>query len=83
MDSYEVMWKRDTSGKCPDDEDEGSISFSGSSTSYTIQGLEEDSNYTVKITSKNVFGVFSSEPINKMTKKAGIKICNISILSWL
>ena len=53
--SYVVMWERETSGECPD-EDEGSVSLSGSSTSHTIAGLEEDSNYTVIVRAMNAIG---------------------------
>ena len=46
VDSYGVMWKRNTSGECPD-EDEGSATITDGSTSYTITGLEENSRYTI------------------------------------
>ena len=52
VDSYEVMWQRNTSGECPD-EDEGSISLTDGSTSYDIMGLEEDSSYSITVTASN------------------------------
>ena len=69
--SYEVMWQRDTSGECPD-EDEGSASFSGDSTGYVITGLEEGSSYGITVTARNAGG--SSEvTLTAMTLEAGEK----------
>ena len=48
-DSYEVMWQRNTSVGCPD-EDEGSITITDDSISYDIMGLEEDSSYIITVT---------------------------------
>ena len=70
VDSYEVMWERDTSGECPD-EDRNSMSFSGSSTSHTIAGLEEDSNYTVIVRAVNAFGSEESNSVSGITAEAG------------
>ena len=65
VDSYEVMWQRDTSGDCPD-EDEGSMSITDGSTSYMITGLEEDSSYSI-----TVIAVGSSAPVTAVTGEAG------------
>ena len=70
VDSYEVMWERDTSGECPD-EDEGSATITDGSTSYTITGLEEDSSYTITVTVTNAAGSAVSDPVTGMTGEAG------------
>ena len=70
VDSYEVMWERDTSGECPD-EYEGSATITDGSTSYTITGLEEDSNYTITVTATNPAGSAASDPVTGMTGEAG------------
>ena len=69
VDSYEVMWERDTSGECPD-EDRNNTSLSGSSTSYTIRDLEEDSNYTITVSASNEIGSADGF-INGATMEAG------------
>ena len=70
VDSYEVMWERDTSGECPD-EDEGSATITDGSTSDTITGLEEDSSYTITVTATNAAGSAVSDPVNAKTKIIG------------
>ena len=70
VDSYEVMWERDTSGECSD-EDEGSATITGGSTSYPITGLEEDSSYTITVTATNAAGSAASEPVTGVTGEAG------------
>ena len=71
VDSYEVMWQRDTSGECPD-EDEDSISLTDGSTSYDIMGLEEDSSYSITVTASNAAGSSAvSNTITSMTLEAG------------
>ena len=70
VDSYEVIWERDTSGECPD-EDEGSAAITDGSTSYTITGLEEDSNYTITVNATNAAGSAASDPVTGMTGEAG------------
>ena len=47
-----VAWHRDISGECPD-EDEDSAPITGSSTSYTVNGVEEDSDYIITMTVSN------------------------------
>ena len=69
--SYAVMWQRDTSGECPD-EDEGSISLTDGSTSYDIMGVEEDSSYIITVTASNTAGISSvSNTLTAMTQEAG------------
>ena len=70
VDSYEVMWERDTSGECPD-EDQNSTIVIGGSTSYTITGLEEDSSYTITVTATNTVESAVSDPVTGMTGEAG------------
>ena len=70
VDSYEVMWERDTSGECPD-KDEGSATITDGSTSYTITGLEEDSSYTITVNATNAAGSAASDPLTGMTGEAG------------
>ena len=65
-----MMWERDTSGECPD-EDEGSATITDGSTSYTITGLEEDSSYTITVTATNAAGSAVSDPVNAKTKIIG------------
>ena len=72
LDSYEVMWQRDSSGECPD-EDEGSTTITDGSTSYTIEGLEEDSTYMVTVTIAYYTGNVNN--VTVATKEAGI-YCN-------
>ena len=71
VDSYEVMWQRDTSGECPD-EDEGSITITGDYTSYDIMGLEEDSSYRIDVTAiGSVTDSVVSGSISAITLEAG------------
>ena len=65
-----MMWERDTSGECPD-EDEGSITITGSSTSHTVVGLEEDSIYTITVTASNAFGSAVSDSVSRVTNEIG------------
>ena len=69
--SYEVDWQRVTTGDC-DDEDEGSATLvGGSMTSYTVTGVQEDSNYTITVTASNHNGKGENVPITAMTLTAG------------
>ena len=70
VDSYEVMWQRDTTGECPN-EDEGSATITDGSTSYTITGLEEYSNYTITVTAADISGSITIDPISALTNEAG------------
>ena len=69
--SYEVMWQRDTSVGCSD-EDEGSITITGGSTSYEIMGLAGVSSYTISVTAVNAAGSSAvSDTVTAMTEEAG------------
>ena len=66
-----VSWQRDTSGECPD-VDEDSASITGSSTSTTIAGLEENSSYFITVTVFNDAGSSEvSDIVPAMTMEAG------------
>ena len=69
--SYEVMWQRDTSGECPD-EDEDSETITDGSTSYDIMGLEEDSSYSITVTASNAANSSAvSNIVTAVTGEAG------------
>ena len=69
VESYEVMWQRDTSGECSD-EDEGSTTVTDDSTSYDIKSLEEDSSYSITVTATNAV-IAVSNAVTAMTLEAG------------
>ena len=62
--SYEIVWQKDTSVECPD-EDEGMATSFG-----MITGLEEDSHYIITVTASNAAGS-SNVTVNVMTLEAG------------
>ena len=70
VDSYEVMWQRDTSGEFPD-EDEGSTALTDGSTSYTIMGLAGVSSYSITVTAINADGSMVSDTVSVVTGGAG------------
>ena len=71
VDRYEVMWQRDTSGECPDEDDDNIVLTDGS-TIYDIMGLEEDSSYSITVTARNVAGSSAvSNAVTAMTQEAG------------
>ena len=74
VDSYEVMWQRDTSGDCPD-VNEDSMSVTDGSTSYMITGLEEDSSYTITVEAMNLIGMAISNTATGTTQEAGMRVC--------
>ena len=77
------MWQRDTSGECPD-EDEDSISLTDGSTSYDIMGLEEDSSYSITVTASNAAGSAVSNTVTAMTLQAGeIEIVSLLVMTIL
>ena len=49
--------------------DEGSTTITDGSTSYTISGLQEGSNYTVNVTATNTAGSAVSEPDTGRTQE--------------
>ena len=65
VDSYEVVWETDSSATITD----------GSITSYTITGLEEETNYTITVTATNAAGSVASEPVTGATLRAGNNVC--------
>ena len=78
-----MMWLRDTSGECPD-EDEDSISLTDGSTSYDIMGLEEDSSYSITVTASNAAGSAISNTVTAMTLQAGeIEVVTLLVMSIL
>ena len=68
--SYEVMWQRDTSLGCPDD-DMISDTVSDGFIEYDIMGLQEDSSYSVTVMATNAVGSQISDPITATTLVAG------------
>ena len=70
VDSYKVMWQRDTSRDCPD-VDEGNTILTGGSTSYNITGLEEYSNYTITVMAMKSIDMATSNNITELTLEAG------------
>ena len=70
LESYELVWERDTTGRCSE-EDKDSITITDGSTRYQIVGLEEDSNYTITVRVNTPAGSAVSDPITGMTKEAG------------
>ena len=77
-----MMWQRDTSGECPD-EDEGNATLTDGSTSYTIMELEENSSYTITVTATNSVGTKTSNTTTGITPEAGrslvVKTCSFDI----
>ena len=65
VDSYQVAWKQST-GECSD-VDEGMAIVNGSSTSFTIPTLQEDSAYTIIIEAANGAGNTVSNPVSGWT----------------
>ena len=66
-----MMWERDTSGECPD-EDEGSATITAESfLNHTITELEESSNYIIRVSAINSAGSAVSYPVTKATQSRG------------
>ena len=74
-----MMWERDTSGECPD-EDESSATITDGSTSYTITGLKEGSSYTITVTATNAAGSAVIDPVIGITGDAGEGIIDHDIV---
>ena len=75
-----MMWQRDTSGECSD-EDEDSISLTGGSTGVDIMGLEEESNYSITVAASNEAGSSAvSNTVTAMTLEAGTHSNNSHLL---
>ena len=69
VENYELIFEKDTSSECPN-VDEGNITITNTSTSYTITGLEDGSNYTITVTASNAAGNAISDSITVMTSEA-------------
>ena len=72
VDSYEIMWERDTSGECSE-EHINITTINNVSTSYnfTIKGLEEDSSYIITVKETNAAGSAVGDPVIATTLEAG------------
>ena len=66
-----MMWQRDTSGECPE-QDEGNTTITNGTTSYTITDLEEYSTYTITLTAVNFFSNATSNTTVALTQASGI-----------
>ena len=70
--SYEVMWETDDVGGCSGGSDMDSTTVTDGSTSYDITELEEDSTYSITVTSSNSAGISAvSNTVTAMTMEAG------------
>ena len=69
VDKYVFKWWRDTSVGCSVNH-HGNITASGTAGSYTIENLQEDSNYFITVTALNRVGS-SVLNITAMTQQAG------------
>ena len=82
VNSYEVIWQRDTSGECSD-EDEGSVTLTDGSTSYDIMELEEESSYNIIVTAHNTAGSSAvSNTVTAMTLEAGERNPLLLVMSY-
>ena len=68
--NFVVIWKRDASEECSDEDDGNSI-ISDGSTSYSIGNLEEGSSYTIIVTATNAAGSAVSDPVMGVTEEVG------------
>ena len=64
VDIYEVMW---TSEGYPDDVDKGNATTTD--TSYTIEDLREDTNYTITVSATNSAGTSPSDSVTEETEE--------------
>ena len=68
--SYEVMWQRDTTGECSNEDEDSDTMITD--TSYDITGLEEDSSYSITVRASNIAGSSEdSDGVTAMTLEAG------------
>ena len=68
--NFVVIWERDTSEECSD-EDVGNSTVTDGSTSYSIENLEEGSSYTITVTATNAAGSAVSDPVMGVTEEVG------------
>ena len=71
---YVVEWQRNTSVGCTDVDTNSTTITGGSMTSYTINGLEEDSRYVITVTASNTSGDTVSNTVTAMTEEAGERL---------
>ena len=67
--SHEVMWQRDTTGECSNEDEDSATMITD--TSYDITGLEEDSSYSITVRASNTAGSRDSNTVTAMTLEAG------------
>jgi len=68
--NFVVIWKRDTSEECSDEDGRNSTVTDGS-TSYSIDNLEEGSSYFITVTATNAAGSVVSDPVMGVTEEVG------------
>ena len=68
--SYEVKWEREGSNSSIT-----STTIADGSTSYTITGLEAETNYTITVAASNGAGSAVSDPVTGTTGRAGSMMC--------
>ena len=68
---YEVMWERDITVGCSD-EDEGSITINDDSMNYVITDLFGISDYIITVIASNPINTETSNEIRSTTTEAGI-----------
>ena len=70
MNSYEVKWRYD--GECSDVVGgRANVTDHGTMNSYTIEGLEEYTTYSITVTTTNAVGSADSEVATVRTSEAG------------
>ena len=69
--SYEVMWERDITVGCSD-EDEGSATITDDSMNYVITDLFGISDYIITVIASNPINTETSNEIRSTTTEAGI-----------
>ena len=77
---YRVMWERDISLGCPEPI-EGSATTISSTTSFTIDELEEDSSYDITVTATNAAGN-SEDTVTAITEESGENVAIIVVVSY-
>ena len=75
VNSYEIVWTYD--GECSDVRG-GRATLTGDMTSYTIEGVEEYSTYSITVTATNNVGSAVSEEATVRTSEAGEVISQVA-----
>ena len=68
---YEVMWETDDIGGCSGVRDMNSTTITDGSSSYAIKGLEEDSSYSITVSSPKAAETSDRVNITVKTLEAG------------